>query len=69
MTALIPEALHEIGVGLGIEIISPGQGNMFSGQNRIFITVINTVVEIRLYIFRESNFSCFSFLCNNALTY
>ena len=24
---------------------------MFSGQNRIFITVINTVVEIRLYIF------------------
>ena len=24
---------------------------MFSGQNRIFITVINTVVEIRLYVF------------------
>ncbi len=35
---------------------------MFSGQNRIFITVVNTVVEIGLYIFTGKQFLLLLFL-------
>ena len=42
-----PQSLHEIGIGFRVIIVSPDKRRMGSGQHRVHIPVIDTVVNGR----------------------
>ena len=58
------KTLHKIRICLRVHVIFPERRNMISCQNRIFITVINTIIEITLDILAvDCIFIFFHYFC------
>lgn len=40
------QALHEIGIGFGIEVISPVHRRKFAGEHGIFVALVDAVIDV-----------------------